>query len=49
MRKLERETERKSREKKRLKKASKNRCDQCDFAGKTEAGLKGHITKKHKQ
>ena len=39
----------KSRENKRLKKALKNKCDQCDFAGKTEAGLKGHITKKHKQ
>ena len=37
----------KSREKKRLKKAVK--CNQCDFAGKTEAGLKSHKTKKHKE
>lgn len=39
----------KSREKKRLKKAVKNKCDQCGFAGKTEAGLKSHKTKKHKE
>ena len=37
----------KSREKKRLKKAVK--CNQCDFVGKTEAGLKTHKTKKHKE
>ena len=37
----------KSREKKRIKKAFK--CNQCDFAGKTEAGLKSHKTKKHKE
>ena len=37
------------REMKRFKKGVKNKCDQCDFAGKTEAGLKGHKTKKHKE
>ena len=39
----------KSRENKRLKKSVKNKCDKCDFTGKTEAGLKSHKTKKHKE
>ena len=39
----------KSQEQKRLGKAVKNRCDKCDFSGKTEAGLKGHVTKDYKR
>jgi len=39
----------KQREKKRLKRAVKYKCEQCDFSGKTEAGLKVHTTKKHQQ
>ena len=38
----------KSRENKRLKKSVKNKCDKCDFTGKTEAGLKSHKTKSTK-
>ena len=37
------------REKKRLKKSRNNKCDVCDFIGKSEAGLKSHKTKKHKE
>ena len=38
-----------SREKKRLKRSRNNTCDVCNFTGKTEAGLKSHKTKKHKE
>ena len=35
--------------KKRDEKRKKNKCDVCDFEGKSEAGLKSHKTKKHKE
>jgi hypothetical protein len=33
----------------RLAKTIPKKCEVCDFVGKTEAGLKSHVTKKHKQ
>jgi hypothetical protein len=37
------------REKKRLKKSRNNKCDVCDLIRKSEAGLKSHKMKKHKE
>jgi hypothetical protein len=38
-----------SRQKKRLKKTRNKTCDECDFIGETDAGLKSHKTRKHKE
>ena len=35
------------RKKKQEERNMKNKCEKCDFIGKTPAGLKTHIRKKH--